>query len=52
MAIKNFTAGTITLDEQGSIYYSGQVLSGTIEFELGEPLTFAGIEYIQYKIEY
>lgn len=42
MTSKGFKAGTLTLDEPRFIYYSGQVLSGTIQFELGEPLTFAG----------
>ncbi|XP_038222081.1 arrestin domain-containing protein 1-like [Zerene cesonia] len=44
MAFKGFKAGTISLDEPRSIYYSGQVLTGKILFELDEILTFTAIK--------
>ncbi|XP_068622640.1 arrestin domain-containing protein 2-like [Battus philenor] len=39
-----FNNGTITLDEPLDIYYSGQVLSGKIVFELDKPLQFSAIK--------
>ncbi|XP_047506203.1 arrestin domain-containing protein 1-like [Pieris napi] len=46
MTFTGFKAGTITLDEPRLIYYSGQVLSGTIQFELGDQLTFTDIKVV------
>ncbi|CAG4935943.1 unnamed protein product [Colias eurytheme] len=44
MALKGFKTGTISLDEPRSIYYAGQVLTGKIQFELDEMLTFTAIK--------
>ncbi|CAK1542000.1 unnamed protein product [Leptosia nina] len=46
MEYKGFKSGIIRLNEARSIYYSGQTLSGIINFELAEPLTFAAIKVV------
>ncbi|CAK1580798.1 unnamed protein product [Parnassius mnemosyne] len=43
-----FKNGSITLDGPRGIYYSGQVVSGKIEFELNQPLTFSAINVVYH----
>ncbi|CAH2049044.1 unnamed protein product, partial [Iphiclides podalirius] len=41
-----FKNGAITLDDPEAIYYSGQIISGKIEFVLSEALSFSAINVV------
>ncbi|XP_026741329.1 arrestin domain-containing protein 2-like [Trichoplusia ni] len=47
MAVSGFYKGAINVDADPAVYYSGQVVSGSVFFDLEQPLNFS-VLYIQF----